>query len=321
MAVLNQLGSFALPLHINLIFAAIGGFLLGLYYEILGFRAIKRLPFILRLLLQLLIVQLIIMGAALTLDACLAVFGYKLPGGEFRSNMFSEANLPTYFRAQIFMFILLFVFEIEMILGRNFLLNYLLGKYDKPKKEHRVFMFLDLTGSTGLAERLGDDKYYQLLNDCYRLLSKPIINTRAEVLKYVGDEVILSWPYERGLTYNNCIELYYAFQKTLKTHEAGFIANYGVLPHFKAGVHDGVVVAAYLGEFKKQLDFSGDVMNSTARIVGSCGLYQSDLLVSAQLYDALPLRIYHAERISDAELKGKTTRMNLVKITGRQDVG
>ena len=145
------------------------------------------------------------------------------------------------------------------------------------------------------------------------------MNTGAEVLKYIGDEVVLSWSYEQGLAYNNCIALFYEFKKILKANEVRLNAQYGVLPEFKAGVHDGVVVAAYLGEVRKQLDFSGDVMNTTARIAGSCNIYHADLLVSEQLFNALPSRTYCSERIADAVLKGKSKRMNLVKIKSRED--
>jgi adenylate cyclase len=266
-----------------------------------------------------LIVQVIIMAAVLLLDFVSAEFGKKLLGEYVVDNLFAREFLPVYYKMQIFIFILLFFLEIELILGRNFLPHYLLGKYNRPKKEHRIFMFLDLTGSTGLAESLGDDKYYQLLNDCYRLLSDPLIRTHGEVLKYVGDEVILSWPYKTGLKRNQCIELFYTFQEALVANDAVFQRRYGVLPRFKAGVHEGEVIAAYLGDIRKQLDFSGDVMNTTARIAGACNTYGADLLLSEQLFDALPLRKYNHSAIGEVELKGKTVKISLVKLTGRKE--
>ncbi len=145
MAVLNQIASFALPLYINLIFAAIGRFLFGIYNVVLGFEAIKRLPFLLRIFIQLFIVQLIIMLAAIAPHAVTTPLGYDLWGGALGSDLLSAVFLPVYFRTQIFMFFLILVVGIEIILGRSFFLNYLLGAYNSPKKEHSIFMFLDLT--------------------------------------------------------------------------------------------------------------------------------------------------------------------------------
>jgi len=50
-------------------------------------------------------------------------------------------------------------FQTEKLVGRKMLINYLKGRYKKPKKEIRVFMFLDLKSSTTLAEKLGGDAY------------------------------------------------------------------------------------------------------------------------------------------------------------------
>lgn len=318
MALLDQLANFALPAYITWPFAGMLGITFGIYHVFLGFRSVGRQPFLMRILIQMVILQAIIMWAVVKLDFVSAALGKRILGDYVVDDLFSPEFVPLYYKTHIFMFIFLFFYEIETILGRNFLVNYLIGKYDHPRKEHRIFMFLDLKGSTALAETLGDDRYYRLLNDCYSLLSKPIIRTRAEVLKYVGDEVILSWTYQKGLEFNNCVELFYTFQDALDANDAVFMRRYGAVPRFKAGVHDGEVIAAYLGEIRKQLDFSGDVMNTTARIAGACNEYEAEVLISEKLYSALPLPIYKHTAIGELELKGKAIKIEVVKLTGRK---
>ena len=38
--------------------------------------------------------------------------------------------------------------------------NFLKGKYLRPKREERIFMFTDLKSSTAIAERLGEERYF-----------------------------------------------------------------------------------------------------------------------------------------------------------------
>lgn len=37
--------------------------------------------------------------------------------------------------------------------------NMITGRYHRPRKERRIYMFLDIKDSTALAERLGDEKH------------------------------------------------------------------------------------------------------------------------------------------------------------------
>ena len=45
--------------------------------------------------------------------------------------------------------------RIDQMLGRGVLAKFLTGYYYRPREEERIFMFLDLAGSTELAERIG----------------------------------------------------------------------------------------------------------------------------------------------------------------------
>jgi adenylate cyclase len=48
-----------------------------------------------------------------------------------------------------------FVLQMNRMIGANVLGYFMAGVYDRPKAEERIFLFLDLAGSTQLAERLG----------------------------------------------------------------------------------------------------------------------------------------------------------------------
>ena len=79
-------------------------------------------------------------------------------------------------------------------------------------------------------------------------------------------------------------------------------------------MNEGKGGAAYLGDIKRQLDLSGDVMNATARIVESCKKYDADILIAEALFRDFNLEGVEYEFIMDAELRGKKVKMNLVKL-------
>lgn len=66
-------------------------------------------------------------------------------------------------------------------------------------------MFLDIRSSTTIAEKLGHEKWFALLNDFFNDITEPVINTEGEIYQYVGDEVIISWPVTRGFSERNYI--------------------------------------------------------------------------------------------------------------------
>jgi class 3 adenylate cyclase len=90
-------------------------------------------------------------------------------------------------------------YELTRLIGGRTLLNVILGRYRHPTREERVLMFLDLTGSTRLAETLGEVRMQELLTRFFFDIDEPIVAHGGEVHGYVGDEVIVTWPLTAGL--------------------------------------------------------------------------------------------------------------------------
>jgi len=217
--------------------------------------------------------------------------------------------------ASIVAFTVMTYFQIEKLIGKNMLANYLKGRYRRPKKEIRVFMFLDLKSSTTISEKLGNDSYYSFLNDAIYEMSASIIETKAEIYQYVGDEIVFTWPLEKGIRNNNCLRLYEKISEQLENKKSYFQKNYGYQPKFKAAMHAGIVLAAEIGHIKKDIVYSGDVLNTTARMESLCNKYQADILISKSLLNLLDNKheiIY--EDLGAISLKGKDEKLELIKI-------
>lgn len=189
----------------------------------------------------------------------------------------------------------------------------LLGRYSKPRQEQRIFMFFDMRSSTRIAEELGHERYFNLLNDVYADITDPVIDTRGEIYQYVGDEVSVTWRLRRGVKDQRCLECFFRIREKLQQRAAHYLAAYGLVPEFKAGLHYGAVTAGEVGLVKKEPIFSGDAVNTAARIQNSCNRLGVDILVSKDLLDLLrlPEDRFTRKPMGEIALRGKKNPVGL----------
>lgn len=211
--------------------------------------------------------------------------------------------------------LLVFFLQINHILGEGILWKFIRGKYHKPREEERIFMFMDMKSSTTIAERLGHIRFYSLLNELFHEISGPVLQTKAEIYQYVGDEVVLTWEMEHGLENSNCLKTFFLFRENLARNSGNYFRNFGVKPEFKAGLHFGKVVSAQIGDLKREIVYNGDVLNTTARIQNECNKYQRDCLVSGALMNRLKqANGFEWERIDTVTLRGKEAEIDLYAV-------
>jgi adenylate cyclase len=190
--------------------------------------------------------------------------------------------------------------------------GHLIGFYHKPQQELRIFMFLDMRSSTAIAEELGHVRYFQLLNELFSEITDPIVDSRGEIYQYVGDEISVSWPLKRGLKDQRCIRCFLDIRAKLQRRASYYRSRYGIVPAFKAGFHYGEVTTGEVGLVKKERIYSGDVVNTAARIQNSCNEHGVDNLMSKELLDLLlPKGPLNVREIGSIALKGKRSTTSL----------
>ncbi|MCK5441291.1 MAG: adenylate/guanylate cyclase domain-containing protein [Maribacter sp.] len=177
----------------------------------------------------------------------------------------------------------LFFSEMEEYLGYGALHNYALGKYHRPKQEIRIFMFLDMKSSTTIAETMGHTKYFDLIKAYYADMTDAILETSGQIYQYVGDEIVVSWSKSEGLYQQNCIRCFEKIVKAFEKKKDCYLNQFGLVPEFKAGFHLGEVTTGEIGILKKDLIYTGDVLNTTARIQAECNTYDAKALISGNL--------------------------------------
>ncbi|MEO1715092.1 MAG: adenylate/guanylate cyclase domain-containing protein, partial [Bacteroidota bacterium] len=204
--------------------------------------------------------------------------------------------------------------------GPGILWSVMMGYYHQPKQEVRVFMFLDIKGSTQIAERLGHVRYFDFLNDFFRDLSDPILYRRGEIYQYVGDEVVVSWKLRNGIHQLNCIHCFYEIKETIAARREYYEKSYGLFPEFKAGLHYGPVTTGEIGGIKREIVFTGDALNTAARIQGLCNAYQVEFLMSRDLFNLLPPGgSFYPKSMGAIALRGKNERVNLITLVEPDD--
>lgn len=309
------------PAKIDFAQYMISGFVLGLLFgltngflEVFIFRQrFRRLKFGYTVILKTI---LFVLAFIATVIFFILIKNYLLsPMGIF--NRSQENEIVQFFGSSVFykhgLYAILFSFGINFLLqidnkmGKNVLFNLFFGRFHKPRKQERIIMFLDLTSSTTIAEKIGDHKYSVFLKDFFYDLDETINNTKGAVYQYVGDEVVVLWNVKDGTESNNCIRCFYDAQNSIIKKKDNYLEQYGEFPQFKAGIHLGEVIVTEVGGLKSEIAYHGDTMNTASRLCSSAKNCSSDLLISAELLGYLRDidKAYIVESIGLVKFRGK----------------
>ncbi len=205
--------------------------------------------------------------------------------------------------------------QINSKFGQGIFWNIIRGKYNTPREESRIFMFLDLNSSTAIAEELGDKKYHEFLKEIFIDVTNPILDNRGEIYQYVGDEVVVAWKYDDGIKGNKCIQCFFDVKAQLEKKKEKYLSHYGLIPSFKAGIHCGIVMAGEIGIIKRDITYSGDVLNTTSRIQEMCREFHAEVIVSADLAEALQLINFDAQTLGSIRLRGRVKEIQLIALS------
>jgi adenylate cyclase len=246
-------------------------------------------------------------------------FKFTLVVNHFRQILFSVYILY----GITFGFALSFLFSLysmlETLLGRHFLIRLLTGKYHKPFEEERIIMFLDLKSSTSIAEKIGHKLFLSFLNDFMYDISQPVLKSKGEIYKYVGDGAIITWKMKYAQKKANPVVCFFQIRELLDKNKNNYISKFGVVPTIKAGVHGGFVVTGEMGHIRKEIAYMGDVINTTSRIESMCNSLNVDFLISDEILTQFSyLENYETVDLGEHILKGKENPVKLSTVRSAQ---
>jgi adenylate cyclase len=232
-------------------------------------------------------------------------------GNQFR-NYFLHTRFVS--NAMLFWLVMLLgaqiIVEIDQKYSPGVFWEILTGKYLTPKNEKRIIMFLDLKDSTPIAEQLGHEKYFLFIRDFIYYVSKAVLENNGMIYQYVGDEVVVTWPYKKSNVLKS-IQAVIESRKALQRKSDYFRRIYDVTPEFRVGLHAGDVTIGEIGIIKKDIAISGEAMNTAARIRSACNELNQKFIVSKEYFDTGILKSWQGENLGEVSLKGMDESMQL----------
>jgi class 3 adenylate cyclase len=180
-------------------------------------------------------------------------------------------------RALVFAFGLTFLstffLRVQSLIGGRVLFNFFIGR--------------DIADSTRLSEQFGDVKIQALIGRFFFDIARPIAEHGGETYRYIGDEVVVSWPLAKAVKDAQCVRCVFDVQKLLDEQSEEYRREFGVVPKFRVGMHGGPVVIGEVGDSHRAIVYFGETVSRAVALQGACKLVEHDFLVSAELMDRL----------------------------------
>jgi adenylate cyclase len=278
--------------------------------------AFNHLPVWLASIIKVAITFIVFIAISFVIFLIYYVFLYHGDFSNYITSFFSKIlRTHTFFSFMIDMFVLTLLsiafLEITDKYGPGMFWSMLIGEYHKPVKENRIFIFLDINDSTTIAEELGHEKYFLMLRKFFDDITSPVLANEGEIYQYVGDEIVLSWlntPENKIKSLKFLRNSFYLIERMSWKYEQ----LYKHVPRFKAGVHVGEVTAGFIGIIKKELIYSGDTVNTTARIRSMCHELNERFILSEDfMHDFHQPHGYEIKEIGMMDLKGRLEPIKL----------
>ena len=168
--------------------------------------------------------------------------------------------------ALVLVAVMVMMFQAAGLVGYRTFMALSLGRYRRPYAERRFFLFVDVVGSTAIAERLGALEAHRFLAAVFSTVAEPVELYRGEIYQYVGDEIVITWVEADGVADARALRCFFAMSAALAADASRFVQRFGVQPELRAALHLGEVIAGEIGQVRRAIVFHGDVMNTTGRL-------------------------------------------------------
>ena len=217
--------------------------------------------------------------------------------------------------AAMIVFLMVMLRNASQLVGDQTFRAIVFGRYHRPRREERFFLFVDIVGSTPVAERLGPLSVHRYLDKVFQLASDPIDDHGGDVYQYVGDEIVVTWTLAEGRPEARPIACFFAIEAALAAAATEFEREFGAVPKLRAALHAGEVVAGETGGTRRAIVFHGDVMNTTSRIENATRDLGRPFLVSQDALRRLEgADGYALEDLGPQQLRGRQAAMRVYAI-------
>ncbi|MFJ6322361.1 MULTISPECIES: adenylate/guanylate cyclase domain-containing protein [unclassified Rhizobium] len=261
--------------------------------------------------------------SALVVDFLLMSVGYAMAGSLLKllglvDGSWKDLTLlkfDVYLYAVLVTAVIIFVGRVRELLGRDVFLSLLTGRYRNPTQEERVFLFIDLVGSTAFAEEHGDLKTQEFLGAVFAAMAEPVRRHKGAIDDYIGDAALITWPLRRGLKNANCVRCVFNILNDIEANAETWLKSYGRVPRLRAALHGGSIVTAEIGVDHHKIAYFGDTVNTAARLESLCKTLERQVLISSDLAGRLDLpEAIIKEELGDHAVRGRDQHLGVIAL-------
>ena len=282
-------------------------------------KRLERAPFLATFALKLLLYGAIIVAVIGGRLGPLAVLSIVGPEGAQPLQAEVEAKVPLGVLIPVAFLVtgfLLLLDQLRQLVGGRTLRNIVLGRYHRARSEERFFLFVDVIGSTALAERLGPVAVNRFLDRVFRIASDPVDDHRGEVYQYVGDEMVITWTALDGRPQARPLACFFAIEAALARAGDEFRRDYGALPRLRGALHAGPVITGEVGGSRRAIVFHGDVMNTSSRLENATRDLSRGFLCSGDALSRIDgAAAYALEDLGLQQLRGREAPVRVYSVS------
>ena len=261
--------------------------------------------------------------SALIVDFILMSVGYAMAGSLMKllgvvDGTWKDLTLlkmDVYIYAVLVTAVIIFIGRVRELLGRDVFLSLLTGRYRNPVQEERVFLFIDLVGSTAFAEEHGDLKTQEFLGAVFAAIAEPVRRHKGAIDDYIGDAAIITWPLRRGVRNANCVRCVFNILNDIEANAETWLKSYGRVPRLRAALHGGSIVTAEIGVDHHKIAYFGDTVNTAARLESLCKTLERQVLISSDLARRLELPgAIIKEELGEHAIRGRDQSLGVIAL-------
>lgn len=171
-----------------------------------------------------------------------------------------------------------------------------------PHTEKRAILFADISGSTALYDKLGNELARKLVANCMAVMARKMTEHQGTLIKTIGDEILCTFPDPIAAMEAAC-----AMQNAVENERPG-----GAQPmYIRIGFHYGEVIC-------EDGDVFGDAVNVAARVAAITRARQ--IMTTRAVAEVLPVKLRSKMRqILRAEFRGKQEALDVFQVSWEQD--
>lgn len=197
---------------------------------------------------------------------------------------------------------------VDMV-GARHIFHFLIGTYHRPVSRERIVLFLDMVGSSTVAERLP-------AKDSMAFVARFIFDASlafrikgGDIINYTGDGLAVLWPLDKA---DQAVESVALLKTIIKKNKDLYQKQFGTIPKFRIGIHGGEVIISQIGEEKLFIGLYGDVVNTAARLEQMCKELNESLIFSKTVRQYMSLDMKErTKHLGKREIRGREGKIDI----------